>query len=88
MGWKKVEEVTDDGAVVRKVLSGPERVYQTPNAGAKVTIRYTARLADGTVFDQRGEGNELVYTTDEEQVRGWRGQGGGRGRAPAGRICG
>lgn len=61
--------MTDDGAVVRKILSGPERVYQTPNAGAKVTIRYTARLADGTVFDQRGEGNELVYTTDEEQVR-------------------
>jgi len=38
---------------------------QKPNAGAKVTLRYTARLVDGTVFDERGEGNELEAVTED-----------------------
>ena len=29
---------------------------QKPNAGAKVKLRYEARLMDGTLFDERGEG--------------------------------
>ncbi len=28
-------------------------------------MRYTAKLADGTVFDERLEGNELTFTIDD-----------------------
>ncbi len=43
----------------------PAAAAQKPNAGAKVTLRYTARLVDGTVFDERGEGNELEAVTED-----------------------
>jgi len=33
-----------------------------------VTVQYTARLADGTVFEEYVEGNERVFTTEEEEV--------------------
>ena len=38
---------------------------QKPNAGAKVKLRYAARLVDGTVFDEREEGNELEAVMEE-----------------------
>lgn len=65
--WKKVEDVTDDGCVYRKVLKDSEE-WKRPNEGAKVTIRYTAMLPDSTVFDQHLEGDEFVFTTDQEEV--------------------
>lgn len=62
--WKQVSEVTDDGLVSKKVLY-ESTDYNTPNSEAKVKIRYTARLADGTIFDERGEGEELEFLADE-----------------------
>lgn len=63
----RVEKVTPDGGVVKKTLKETEE-WQRPNAGATVTIAYTARLADGTVFDQRDDSNPLVFITDEENA--------------------
>ncbi|KAG7673991.1 hypothetical protein Ndes2526B_g02530 [Nannochloris sp. 'desiccata'] len=65
--FKKVENVTPDGGVVKKTLIETEE-WQRPNAGATVTIAYTARLADGTVFDERDNSSPLVFTTDEENA--------------------
>ena len=36
--------------------------------GAKVSIAYTARLADGTLFDERPEADPLTFTTDEGEL--------------------
>jgi FKBP-type peptidyl-prolyl cis-trans isomerase len=39
--------------------------WKLPNDSATVTLRYVARLPDGTVFDERGEGNELQFKMNE-----------------------
>lgn len=63
----KTDKVTPDGGVVKKTLKETEE-WHRPNEGATVTIAYTARLADGTVFDQRDDSNPLVFVTDEESA--------------------
>lgn len=67
LSWKKVERVEKDGSIMKKTLREGEG-YERPNEGASVTVRYVARLEDGTVFEERGEGSELTFTTDEEEV--------------------
>lgn len=67
VSWKKVEEISDDGLIVKKTLKAVEK-WRKPREGSTVKIRYTARLTDGTVFDERLEGNELEFVTDEEEV--------------------
>ncbi|KAK9830144.1 hypothetical protein WJX72_009971 [[Myrmecia] bisecta] len=67
VSWKKVEKVTADGCVIKKTLV-KSKEWRTPNSGSTVRMRYTARLRDGTVFDERKEGNELEVLVDEEQV--------------------
>ncbi len=65
VSWKKVVDV--DGVEIKTLVETDG--YQKPNDGAKVTVRYVAKLAgDGKVFDERGEGNELTFVTDDEQV--------------------
>lgn len=65
--WKKVEDVTDDGGVVKKTLV-PSKEYKRPKEGAKAKIRYTATLADGSVFESHPEGLELEFVVDEGHV--------------------
>lgn len=67
LSWKKVELLERDGSLVKKVLVEGTG-YERPNEGATATVRYTARLEDGTVFETRGEGNELEFVTDEEAM--------------------
>lgn len=67
VSWKKVTHVTDDGLVIKKTLQ-KGKGYDKPKEMATVTIRYVARLKDGTIFEERGEDNELEFVTDEEQV--------------------
>ena len=67
VSWKKVTQVTDDGLVMKKTLQ-KGKGYDKPKEMATVTIRYTARLEDGTVFEERGEGNELEFVTDEGRL--------------------
>ncbi|KAL4420120.1 hypothetical protein ABPG77_000291 [Micractinium sp. CCAP 211/92] len=68
LGWKKVEKVTMDGAVMKKTLVDTEE-WKKPNEGSQVTVTYTARvLPDGPVFDQKSEEEPLQFTTDEGQV--------------------
>lgn len=43
--------------------------YKRPNQGAKVTVSYVGRLADGTVFDERPVEDPLTFTTDEGGFR-------------------
>jgi FK506-binding protein 4/5 len=67
-GWAKVEDVPDtDGGVVKKTLAEAEG-WEKPNAGATVTVTYTGRLADGTVFDERAAAAPLVFVTEEGQA--------------------
>uniref|UniRef100_A0A7S0UYM0 peptidylprolyl isomerase n=1 Tax=Polytomella parva TaxID=51329 RepID=A0A7S0UYM0_9CHLO len=62
----RLENVTEDGLVVKKTLSSPEDQFRTPNDGSRVTISLTGRLADGqTVFDQH---DALTFTVGEDQV--------------------
>jgi len=67
VSWKKVEIVSDDGLIVKKTFKRVDG-WEKPKEGATVKIRYTAKLTDGTVVDERGEGNELEFVTDEELV--------------------
>ena len=40
-------------------------VAQRPNAGSSVKLRYEAHLMDGTLFDERKEGDELTVLMEE-----------------------
>lgn len=44
VSWKKVEDVTPDGGVLKKVLCKTDDDYKKPNEGASVTIRCAIRL--------------------------------------------
>lgn len=67
--FKPVIDVTGDAKVFKKILKEGEGSL-VANEGATVTISYTARLEDGTVFERKGidDGQPLQFITDEEQV--------------------
>ena len=76
LGWRKVEKLEADGSLVKKILKEGDG-YERPNEGAEVTVRYTARLEDGTVFDttdtQSGsstgaDGPSMTFVQDEESI--------------------
>ncbi|OIT29292.1 PREDICTED: peptidyl-prolyl cis-trans isomerase FKBP62-like [Nicotiana attenuata] len=69
VSFKPVINVTGDLGVLKKILKEGEGTL-TANEGATVTIRYTAKLEDGTLLEKRGfDGvDALKYTTDEEHV--------------------
>ncbi|KAK6130791.1 hypothetical protein DH2020_035456 [Rehmannia glutinosa] len=69
LSFKPVIDITGDLKVTKKVLKEGEGTV-TANEGAAVTIRYTAMLEDGTIFDRKGFDDEqpLQFITDEEQV--------------------
>ena len=58
--WNKVEDVTEDGLVIRKVVqAAPDDDWKHPNEGAKVTIKL-ALLGEDAV--------EVAFITDEGQA--------------------
>ncbi|KAE8682803.1 Peptidyl-prolyl cis-trans isomerase FKBP65 [Hibiscus syriacus] len=69
VSFKPVIDVTGDSKVFKKILKEGEGAL-VANEGAAVTISYTARLEDGTVFEKKGVDGErpLEFITDEEQV--------------------
>lgn len=69
VSFKPVINVTGDLGVLKKILKEGEGTL-TANEGAAVTIRYTAKLEDGTLLEKRGFDGEdaLKFITDEEQV--------------------
>lgn len=69
VSFKPVIDITGDSKVFKKILKAGEGTV-VANEGAIVTIRYTARLEDGTIFERKGfDGDEpLEFITDEEQV--------------------
>ncbi|XP_061367152.1 70 kDa peptidyl-prolyl isomerase-like isoform X2 [Gastrolobium bilobum] len=69
VSFKPVINVTGDSMVLKKILKEGEGA-STADEGANVTVRYTAMLEDGTVFEKRGidETQPLKFITDEEQV--------------------
>ena len=64
VSWKKVEFISDDNLIVKKTLKKSSG-WDKPKEGATVKIRYTARLTDGTIFEQCLEGKELEFVVDE-----------------------
>jgi hypothetical protein len=64
VSWKAVEQVTSDGGVIKKTLNDPSG-YQSPSTDCELTLRYTGKLLDGTVFDEHREGNELHCLADD-----------------------
>ncbi|KAK4352207.1 hypothetical protein RND71_027725 [Anisodus tanguticus] len=69
VSFKPVINVTGDLGVLKKILKEGEGTL-TANEGAAVTIRYTAKLEDGTLLEKKGFDGEdaLKFITDEEQV--------------------
>ncbi|KAJ6939737.1 70 kDa peptidyl-prolyl isomerase-like isoform X1 [Populus alba x Populus x berolinensis] len=67
--FKPVIDVTGDAKVFKKILKEGEGSL-VANEGATVTISYTARVEDGTVFERKGidDGQPLQFIADEEQV--------------------
>ncbi|KAJ6954836.1 70 kDa peptidyl-prolyl isomerase-like isoform X1 [Populus alba x Populus x berolinensis] len=71
--FKPVIDVTGDAKVFKKILKEGEGSL-VANEGATVTISYTARLEDGTVFERKGidDGQPLQFITDEASDRWFR----------------
>ncbi|XP_021889647.1 70 kDa peptidyl-prolyl isomerase-like isoform X2 [Carica papaya] len=69
VSFKPVIDVTGDSKVIKKILKEGEGSV-VANDGATVTISYTAKLEDGTLFEKKGVDGEqpLQFVTDEEQV--------------------
>ncbi|OVA08617.1 Peptidyl-prolyl cis-trans isomerase [Macleaya cordata] len=69
ISFKPVIDVTGDLKVLKKILKEGEGSH-TANEGTPVSIRYTAKLEDGTVFEKKGFDGDLPleFVTDEEQV--------------------
>ncbi|KAL5777574.1 hypothetical protein ACOSP7_010500 [Xanthoceras sorbifolium] len=69
VSFKPVIDICGDSKIFKKILKEGEGAF-TANEGAIVTISYTARLEDGTIFEKRGIDGEqpLEFVTDEEQV--------------------
>ena len=59
-----MQDVKSDGGIIKKTLVETSD-WNKPNPEAKVVVRFTASLPDGTVFEERGEGNELHFAADE-----------------------
>ncbi|KAG2423969.1 hypothetical protein HXX76_014908 [Chlamydomonas incerta] len=69
LGWNNIEFCNSENTIIKKTLVECENEYRTPNEGATVTLRVTGKvLPDGPVFLRHGEGSELVFVTEEEQV--------------------
>ncbi|RVX22417.1 Peptidyl-prolyl cis-trans isomerase FKBP65 [Vitis vinifera] len=69
VSFKPVIDVTGDSKVFKKILvEGANTI--AANEGATVTVRYTAKLEDGTIFEKKGfDGeNPLQFITDEDQA--------------------
>ncbi|XP_078430511.1 70 kDa peptidyl-prolyl isomerase-like [Wolffia australiana] len=64
-----VVDVVGDLKVVKKILKEGEG-HCLPNDGATVTVRYTGKLEDGTIFEKFGLNGEepLQFILDEELV--------------------
>ncbi|CAI7872926.1 unnamed protein product [Closterium sp. NIES-53] len=70
VAWRKVEKVTEDGKVMKEEIEAGEG-YERPNDESVVKVRYTLRLEDGMVVEEKGmsDGEDpFEFTTDEEQV--------------------
>lgn len=68
VSWKVVDEVTDDKKVLKKILKQGEG-YERPNDGAVVKVKYTGKLEDGSIFEQKGSDEEpFEFMAGEEQV--------------------
>ncbi|KAK9830747.1 hypothetical protein WJX74_005104 [Apatococcus lobatus] len=67
VNWKKVEKVTDDGAVMKKMLQDSKE-WKRPNEEATVKLQLVGRLQDGTIFDDRGQNEPVDIHIDAEEV--------------------
>ncbi|MQL93463.1 hypothetical protein Taro_026118 [Colocasia esculenta] len=69
VSFKPVVDITGDMKVVKKVLKAGEGLRR-PKDGESVSVRYIAKLEDGTVFEKFGFDGEgpLQFVIDEEQV--------------------
>lgn len=75
VSFKPVVNVTGDFKDMKKILKEGEGAV-TANDGASVTIRYTFKLEDGTVFERKGfdGGMPFKFITDEELLQAWTAQ--------------
>ncbi len=68
MTWlpTQVEDVTDDGKVVTKLLK-KGKDYKRPNEGATVKVACTGRIGgpDGLIFEEHSKESPLGFVTDE-----------------------
>ncbi|XP_042493598.1 70 kDa peptidyl-prolyl isomerase-like isoform X1 [Macadamia integrifolia] len=69
LSFNPVVDITGDAKVLKKILKEGEGTM-TANEGAAVTVKYTARLGDGTTFERKGfdRVGPLEFLLDEEQV--------------------
>ncbi|GAB4852367.1 hypothetical protein Ancab_016559 [Ancistrocladus abbreviatus] len=69
VSFKSVIDVTGDSKVIKKIIKEREG-NAVANEGAAVTVKYIAKLEDGTIFEKKGFDGEapLEFIVDEEQV--------------------
>ncbi|CAM6096235.1 unnamed protein product [Calypogeia fissa] len=59
ISWASVKDICKDGGIFKKVLKEGEK-WETPKEFDEVTVKYEARLTDGTVVSKSEEGVEFV----------------------------
>lgn len=69
ISWTSVQIITDGEEVVKKLLKAGEG-NEMPIDGTLARIRYTAKLSDGTIFEQKGNNGEepFEFIVDEGDV--------------------
>ena len=68
VSWKVIDEIIDDKKVLKKILKQGDG-YEKPNDGAVVKVKYTGKLEDGTIFEEKGSYEDpFEFMIGEEQV--------------------
>jgi len=71
LSWTKKQKVTDDGRVMKEIVKAGEG-YNRPNDGAKVKVKYTAKVVGGEKFiDHWDKEVELVLGDDPKIPEGF-----------------
>ncbi|GLJ43337.1 hypothetical protein SUGI_0900200 [Cryptomeria japonica] len=63
ISWTSVVDVCKDGGILKKIISQGEN-YEKPKYADEVTVKYEAKLEDGTIVAKTREGGVEFYVND------------------------
>ena len=58
LSWKSVKDISGDGGIIKKIVAEGSG-WEKPRDVDEVQVKYTAKLADGSVFAESGDEGTL-----------------------------